>query len=235
MPLRHFPRIVGFEVPPLKSRVDVVHDAPIVGLLSTLPSAQWTNAFILEAAATRGELDSALVSIEQDRILFFASEANARERCNAIRTMVEAASRKVMSGKVPNQPLVTGNADIPANAGRALVVEDDEVLLEVTCDVLRKAGWVATPASTLQLAMEALDGERFDEVIADIDLEVRAEGLGLAREVRQRWPTTAVIVVTGRHAEGSLAVPDGAILLSKPYQRRQLLALLDLGAPKPHP
>ncbi|UPG92772.1 response regulator [Luteibacter aegosomatissinici] len=235
MPLRHLPRIVGFEVPPLKDAVDVVRDAPVVGLLNVMPSREWLDAFVNEAASTRNSLTDALVSVEGGRVLFFASASDVRTRCTAVRTMVEEVSKQVVTGSARRrEPRPESTPDMRPR--QVLVVEDDEVLLEVTCDMLKVTGWVPTPASNVAQAMAALEAQVFDAVLSDIDLAVRAEGLELALSVRTRWPKTGVVVVTGRHTEGALAVPEGVLFLAKPYQRRQLLAMLDLAtgaAPAP--
>lgn len=77
MPHTRFPRIVGFEVPPLSLAVDTVRDAPIVALLDAPPDEDWLAAFHgeIQSGATRAELASA--SVEGDRLFFFASEKTA--------------------------------------------------------------------------------------------------------------------------------------------------------------
>ncbi|MGF6494193.1 CheY-like chemotaxis protein [Luteibacter sp. 621] len=230
MPYSRLPRIVGFEVPPLKTVVDVVRDAPIVALLDGSPSRDWLDAFIVEVACTRGPLRSALVTVEDDRVFFFASAAEGRTRCDAVRAMVErVGSRLVANG--PSAQERSPIADLVGDFGearRVLVVEDDEALREIACDVLAGGGWGPQPAASLPEALAALDGTSFHAVLADIDLDEREQGLELARTVRTRWPDGGVVAVTGRHADGMLALPQGVVFLGKPYQRRQLLAVLDL-------
>ncbi|UPG88266.1 hypothetical protein L2Y96_12635 [Luteibacter aegosomaticola] len=60
--------------------------------------------------------------------------------------------------------------------------------------------------------------------MTDIGLIRPADGLALSRDIRQRWPQTSVVVVTGRHPESALAVPQGAVFVAKPNERRLLLA-----------
>lgn len=210
----------------MKPVVDVVRDAPIVGLLSMEPDREWLDAFIIEAAITLGTLSDALVSVEGERVLFFASVSDVRARCNAVRTMVEKVSKQVLTRAVAQnnshaQPAPT------EHPRRVLVVENDDELLEVACDVLQDAGWTVTAAAGVPQAMAALETQAFDAVLTDIDLAVRAEGLTFANDVSTRWPQSGLVVVSGRHTEGNLRLPDGALLLGKPYQRRQLLASVD--------
>jgi len=229
MPLRRLPRIVGFEVPPLKAAVDVVRDQPILGLLSVPPTRPWVDAFIIEAALTRSTLGDALLSVDGDRVLFYASASNARARCKAVRDMVEKVSRQLFSGR-PSGP--SGSA---ASIGKhiprkLLLVEDDEVLLDVTTEVLRTNGWAVTGMTSGAEAMAALEESSFHVVMTDIDLESPGRGVMLAEDIRQRWPRTGIVVATGRRDDLVPPLPEDALLLAKPYQRRQLLAVLNLVA-----
>ncbi|UPG92779.1 response regulator [Luteibacter aegosomatissinici] len=226
MPLRRLPRIVGFEVPPLKKRGGGCARSPIVGLLNVEPSREWLDAFIGEAENTRGSLTNALVTVEGGRVLFFASAGDAQTRCTAVPAMIGDVSKSVMTRTSRKQ----GVAPQAAQASRprsVLVAEDNEVLLDVACDALRAAGWSAFPASGVAQATALLECQAMDAGPTDIDLLIQTEGVGLASDIRAPWPQIGV-VVTGRHADDTLALPEGALFLAKPYQRRQLLAMLDM-------
>ncbi|MGN6478785.1 response regulator [Luteibacter sp.] len=229
MPLRRLPRIVGFEVPPLKTAVDIVRDPPIVGLLSVVPTRPWVDAFIIEAALTRSRLGDALLSVDGDRVLFYASASNARVRCKAVRDMVEKVSRQLFSGRSSR------SSDSAAAIGKRiprklLLVEDDEVLLDITTEVLRSNGWAVTGMTSAAGAMTALDESSFHVVMTDIDLESPGRGVVLAEDIHQRWPGTGIVVATGLRNDAIPRLPEGALFLAKPYQRRQLLAVLNLVA-----
>ncbi|UPG88208.1 response regulator [Luteibacter aegosomaticola] len=229
MPTNRHPRIVGFDVPPLKDTVDVVRDAPVVALLDMVPSQTWTDTFTVEAASVRAPLAAALLSVEEDRILFFANAQDSRICCNAVRSLVEKVTMRVVAGDAPSSPVVSNTHPVVrAGAKHVLVVEDDEDLREVACGVLNSAGWQASSAAGVAQALAALEAGIVDAVVTDIDLDERGDGLALAHAVRSRWPCTGLVIVTGRHAEGALDIPEGAIFLAKPYQRRQLLAVLEL-------
>lgn len=174
MPLRRFPRIIGFEVPPLKAAVDVVRDAPIVGLLNLPPTRAWLDAFVLEAAITRATLGEALVSIDGTRVLFYASKSNAQARCKAVRAMVEGVSRQVLSGKLRRERDRFVRPTATPLPRRLLLVEDDLVLLDITAEVLRNDGWTVSPVPSAAAAMTMLEAGAFDIVMTDIDLESAA-------------------------------------------------------------
>ncbi|MGA7437039.1 MAG: response regulator [Luteibacter sp.] len=208
----------------------MVRDPPIVGLLSLPPPRTWLDAFIVEAARTRGTVDDALVSVDGTRVLFYASSTNARARCKAVRAMVENVSRQVFAGKPPHRlgELAPG-FEKPASR-RVLLVEDDEVLLDVTAEVFRGGGWTATAVTSAAGATAALDEASFHVVMTDIDLETPGRGVVLAEDIHRRWPGTGIVVATGLRSDVIPALPDGALLLAKPYQRRQLLIVLNLVA-----
>lgn len=110
-----------------------------------------------------------------------------------------------------------------------LVVEDDDTLRQVACESLNDAGWATEGAPDAQVAMETLEhGSAFDAVFTDVDMPGATNGLALAAAVRARWPTVDLVVTSGRYAVDAGQVPVGAVFLSKPYQRRQLLAVLEL-------
>ncbi|UPG88302.1 response regulator [Luteibacter aegosomaticola] len=230
MPLRRFPRIVGFEVPPLNATVDVVRDPPIVGLLSLPPTRPWLDAFIIEAALTRSKLGDAMVSVDGTRVLFYASSTNARAQCKAVRDMVEKVSRQILAG-TPSRPPGEAVGIGKTEPRKVLLVEDDEVLLDVTAEVLRGGGWTVTAVTSATGATAALNEASFHVVMTDIDLESPGQGLVLAEDVHRRWPRTGIVVATGLRSEVVPALPEGALLLTKPYQRRQLLTVLNLVSP----
>lgn len=231
-----FPRIVGFEVPPLKARVDVIRDAPIVALLDIEPSDDWVRTFNLEVSDTKGELGLAEVSIEGRRIFFFGSTANGRRLAESVRTLVAQVSQLILDSRLDSRtpvpraeaPSTTKEAPAAGSLGTVLVVEDDEILRTLACDVLKGAGWHTREAGDATAALELLATEPVDAVFTDVDMPGDMDGLALADRVFQRWPDVGLVVTSGRYSVDASRVPRGGVFLSKPYQRRQLLAVVDL-------
>ncbi|UPG88286.1 hypothetical protein L2Y96_12735 [Luteibacter aegosomaticola] len=93
MATTRFPRVVGFEVPPLKDTVDPAVDAPIIALLDCTPTPKWAETFAREVTALHGELSTAHVDIEGDRIRFFATASTGRALAISLRSLVERVSR----------------------------------------------------------------------------------------------------------------------------------------------
>ena len=107
---------------------------------------------------------------------------------------------------------------------RILVVDDDPLLLGLWKITLEDdADAVVVTADDGAAAIARLD-ERFDLVITDLHMP-RVNGLAVIQAVRQRWPATPVMLVTGRAASGLvLETVRADVLLSKPFDLDEALA-----------
>jgi len=115
---------------------------------------------------------------------------------------------------------------------RILVVDDDTVFRDELTDLLREDGHVATGAPSVLKAIESLEHDEVDLVLTDLKMP-RQGGLELLREVRQRWPRTLVVVVTGfATVETAIdAMKLGAFdYLRKPFRIEQVRETLRLVA-----
>lgn len=221
-------RILGFDVPPLRDAVDTVVDAPVSALLDREPDTAWIAAVADALARADDALKASRLTIEGGRVLFFATTGNARELCNQVRELVNGVGlRAAMPTGVPapNAPVATlaEGAD-----RRILVVEDDPVLREVVCGLLEGAGWTPVPADHAAHAIALLDTQPpVHAMFTDIHMPGDLDGEALIHIVRQRWPDVAVVATSGHHISAGLRLPEGVVLLQKPYQGRQLTALLE--------
>lgn len=100
-----------------------------------------------------------------------------------------------------------------------LVVEDDTGLREVLHEFLSEEH-PCYAASTVEEAMTLLDANRFDVVLTDISMPGKS-GLELLGYVKQQWPETAVIMLSGindqDYAQG-LCKMGAFDFLAKPFQ-----------------
>lgn len=100
-----------------------------------------------------------------------------------------------------------------------LVVEDDP---EVRCLLEREVadlGHPVTACGTAERALEALEEQRFAVVITDIRMP-GMDGVELTRTIKERWPESEVIIITGFASvdSASRAVRLGAAdYLTKPF------------------
>jgi FixJ family two-component response regulator len=94
------------------------------------------------------------------------------------------------------------NGAIRTNIGRILIVDDDEVFLESTTDLLHREGYACDCVGDITGAMRLLGENRYDLLIADIKMPGNSE-LGLIRNMPDLAQGMPVIIVTGHPWLGS--------------------------------
>jgi len=90
-----------------------------------------------------------------------------------------------------------------AARGRILIVDDEEGIRDLLKAVLEDDYHVSEAASGAALH-QALHHEQPDVVLLDLKLP-DANGLGLLPAIKQRWPATEVIVLTGQPNDSGAA------------------------------
>jgi DNA-binding NtrC family response regulator len=106
-----------------------------------------------------------------------------------------------------------------------LVVDDDPAVQTVLAGLLAQAGIPTEVASSGEAALARLAERPFEVVLADVRMPGMG-GLALCKEVRVRWPETAVVVLTA-HGTVPMAVEamklGAAEFMLKPFDRDELL------------
>jgi DNA-binding NtrC family response regulator len=90
-----------------------------------------------------------------------------------------------------------------------LVVEDESRLRELLVDLGPDMGFTATGAASAEEGLRLMEHQPRDIVILDLNLPAM-DGLDFFRRLRERWPATQVIILTGF---GSLESARAAIHL----------------------
>jgi len=114
------------------------------------------------------------------------------------------------------------------NTAHILVVEDDESLRRVTQAQLERAGYESSSAVDSEQALELLRRQPHDLVITDLNLP-DGSGMELLKQVRQEFPETTVVIVTGYGTIETAveAIKAGAYdYLTKPVHPDELRALV---------
>lgn len=88
---------------------------------------------------------------------------------------------------------LSGGPSVPV---RALVVDDDTVFRDELSTLLSDWGHPVLAVSSGPKAIEALEGSEFDVVFSDVRMP-RMNGIELLRLIRERWPHTYVVMITG--------------------------------------
>jgi PAS domain S-box-containing protein len=119
-------------------------------------------------------------------------------------------------------PVARGNGE------RVLVVDDEEALVAVTSEALRRIGYEPVPCSDGPAALAAFDAARIDAVIAD-EVMPGLTGTQLAASLRRKRAGLPIILVSGyigpmmSERAGAAGVNE---ILKKPLLARDLAAAL---------
>lgn len=114
----------------------------------------------------------------------------------------------------------------PAGAGEILVVEDDDGVASVVCEMIGDLGYSATRVPNAHEALARIErGLPVDAVFTDIIMPGGLNGIELATELRKRRPDLPVLLTTGYSGHGDTDVQDFPVL-RKPYDRDELGAAL---------
>jgi two-component system response regulator PilR (NtrC family) len=122
---------------------------------------------------------------------------------------------------------VSAGADV-ARGASILVVDDEEVVRDVLQRLLSRQGYEVTAVASAGEGLRCLEGGDFDVLLLDLMLPDRP-GMEVLREVRERDPDLAVIMITAfatvqNAVEAMLA---GAFhYLTKPFKNPEVLVLV---------
>ncbi|WP_342641817.1 response regulator [Rhodoligotrophos ferricapiens] len=109
-----------------------------------------------------------------------------------------------------------------------LVVDDDPIVLETLVSLMRAAGFETIGAADGRQAMARLRESQPDLLISDIVMP-EIEGIELILHVRERFPSMAILAISGGSLkrEGDLLRYASALgadaVLAKPFRRGELL------------
>lgn len=109
-------------------------------------------------------------------------------------------------------------------APAVLVVEDEALLRLDIVDSLQQDGFRVLEAEDADEAIALLESRQpIDLVFTDIEMPSALDGLALAKLVAERWPSTRIIVTSGRRVVEITDIPDGTVFFSKPYRHMEII------------
>jgi two-component system response regulator AtoC len=103
---------------------------------------------------------------------------------------------------------------------RVLLVDDEESLRLALKAHLRKQGYEVTAVASAEEALAAMEREAPEYVVTDVRMPGGRSGLELLEEVRKRWSSAVVLVMSayGSHEDALQAIKAGAQdYLTKPF------------------
>lgn len=98
-----------------------------------------------------------------------------------------------------------------------LIVDDSPEVAEVTSSLFEHLGYATVYRDSADAALRLLEeGTKIDLVFSDIVMPGPIDGVGLAREIRARFPDVPVVLTTG-YSDAAQAAPSNLKILRKPF------------------
>jgi len=117
---------------------------------------------------------------------------------------------------------------VSLTAGKILVVDDDQGMLDTLMDVLSATGYETSVAASGNAALEMAQAGRFDLVLMDVQMP-GLNGVQVLHALRVLHPTIVVIMMTAYTGDELVAESQrttGFSVLSKPLDLDQVLPLV---------
>jgi len=109
---------------------------------------------------------------------------------------------------------------------KVLVVDDNPDVAEVTSSLFEHLGYDHTYRDSAEAALDYLkNAGRADLIFSDIVMPGTIDGIGLANEVRRRYPNIPVILTTG-YSDAVQSVPADLQLIKKPFDSETLTQIV---------
>lgn len=108
-----------------------------------------------------------------------------------------------------------------------LVVDDSADVADVTSSLFEHLGYQTIYRDSAEAALKLLEtGTKIDLVFSDIVMPGTIDGVGLAREIRSRYPNLPVALTTG-YSDAAEATPPNLRMLRKPFDTEALKDFLE--------
>lgn len=112
-------------------------------------------------------------------------------------------------------------------SARLLIAEDDAFIRAMIADFLRDSGFDVLEAESADQAVAVLEsGANISLLFSDIKMPGTMDGCDLARQVRERWPDTRVLLTSGYSSALAEARNTEPQVLEKPYRPLSVLAAI---------
>lgn len=112
---------------------------------------------------------------------------------------------------------------------KILVVDDEVIMRNLLLKILEQEGYLVTLAGSYSEATAKLTSEQFDIVLSDVKMP-ETNGFELLKVVKNQWPQTAVIMMTGY---GDAYTVKEALMLgadeyvTKPFKSHEISLIIE--------
>jgi CheY-like chemotaxis protein len=112
------------------------------------------------------------------------------------------------------------------SAQRVLYVEDNDLVREITCELLAADSREVVAVATGEEALDVFQASRFDIVVTDVSLPAMS-GMDLVRELRKLAPSVPIILASGYPLDlEDMRLGLQIRAITKPFESPQLEALI---------
>ncbi len=114
-----------------------------------------------------------------------------------------------------------------ANAGRLLIIDNDDTLVTVLRRRLEPLGFICDTANSGLQGLATFDADRHELVVTDLNMP-SGDGVEVARAIRSRSDVPIVVVTGYREAfRTRVRAISGVTVLEKPFDLNDLVDLVD--------
>jgi len=113
---------------------------------------------------------------------------------------------------------------------KLLAVDDQQMILDLLSGICLSLGLRLTAVRDAQKALEMIRENRYDIVLTDLVMDSEVSGWDIARETKQHWPDTPVVMMTGWGLDVSsndLSLAGIDFTLTKPFRIEQLIEIVN--------
>jgi CheY-like chemotaxis protein len=130
----------------------------------------------------------------------------------------------VSNDVAPTREDVVHTGEPGAASGKALLVDDEELVRTSTAEMLRELGYDVTEADTADEALSLIAGGLRPDLVVTDHLMPGMDGSELARKIQLEHPGVETLIISG-YAESEGIAPD-LPRLTKPFRRDELQVAL---------
>jgi DNA-binding NtrC family response regulator len=117
--------------------------------------------------------------------------------------------------------MMTLTSAVPAvtSGSLILVVEDEQIIRDLVCEILESKGFVTHARENADLALEYLQQRSADValLLTDINMPGSMNGAGLAKVSSRQWPSIPIVIMSGFETLESIGIDPGTPFIRKPF------------------
>lgn len=113
---------------------------------------------------------------------------------------------------------------VSPDKGTILIVEDEAIVRFHLADLFEDAGYRVREAPHAAAAIAILEADRsIGILLTDVDMPGDMDGVRLAHHVRDRYPPTVLLVMSGVATPSPAELPARTLFVAKPFDPHRLL------------